>query len=123
MSGIVEVTPRPFEVALARVPAGMRLRWPLRAGFADTIPPVPITTWVEAPGDALGFWGADLSIYYSARRIGLYRRAGRPVWQQAARMLDGDPLTPAIVYVLLRETSPYGRPAWLADSIREETTR
>jgi hypothetical protein len=123
-ASLVTVTPGPHEVALARVPAGHALRFPLRAGFTDTLPASGETRWIEAPGAALAFWGADLTTRYSARAVGLRRgRAGRPVWQRAARLLDGDPETAAVLYVLVKETRPHSRPVWLAVSIREEEGR
>ena len=121
IAAVVTVTPRPHEVALARVPAGTALRFPLRAGFTDKTRPSDEVTWAEVPGSALTFWGVDLTTRYSAHAIGLGRRkADRAVWQQAARMLAGDREAFAAVYVLLEETRPYGRPVWLAVSIRKE---
>ena len=121
MSGIVEVTPRPHEVALARVPAGMAFRYPLRSGELRYVPVDDEVRWAEVPGSALWFWGVDLMTCGRAHRIGLNRhKADRPVWERAARLLAGDPQAPKVVYVLLVESSPYGRPVWLADSIRAE---
>lgn len=118
---VVTVTPRWHEVALARVPAGSAFRVPLRSGALRELPPDDLTTWIELPGPGLGFWGFDWATRYSARGIGRERReADRPVWQRAARMLAGDHEAVKAVYVLLEETKPYGRPVWLAVSIRTE---
>ncbi|HMH92537.1 MAG TPA: hypothetical protein VK586_15805 [Streptosporangiaceae bacterium] len=121
MINVVTVTPRPHEVALARVPAGTALRFPLRPGFTDDVRATDEVTYAEVPGTALAFWGVDLTTRYSAHSIGLGRhRRDRAVWQKAARMLAGDREAFAAVYVLLEEIRPYGRPVWLAVSIREE---
>lgn len=119
---VVTVTPGSHEVALARVPAGTALRFPLRAGFTDIAPVRDEVTWAEVPGPALASWGADLTTRDSAHAVGLRRRkADRAVWQRAARMLArGRDEDPAVIYVLLKETStPYSL-TWLAVSIREE---
>lgn len=116
---VVTVTPGPYEIALARVPAGSAFRWPLRAGFTDAVPASDETRWMESPGSALDCWGADLTTRYSAHAIGLGRRkADREFWQRAARMLARGPEAPTAVYLLLEETKPHGRPVWLAMSIR-----
>lgn len=119
IASLVTVTPRPYEVGVARVPAGSVFRVPLRNGAQRELPPDDLTTWLEVPGLLLARWGVDWTIRYSAHSIGLARlRAERKAWQQAARMLAGGSETAKAVYVLLEETRPHGRPVWLAVSIR-----
>jgi hypothetical protein len=120
---VVMVAPRPYEIALACVPAGMVFRYSLRSGEPRELRASDWVIYAEVPGAALTTWGCDLTTRLSAHSIGLGRmKTGRPVWQRAARMLTGDRETPTVIYVLLKETKPYRRPVWLADSIREETT-
>ena len=121
---VIEVTPGPLEVAVARVPAGMALR----TVRGDTDPfqtrPEELAVWAAVPGTGLG-WGCVLSTWYGPAGIANGHHArDREWWYRAARMVGwrttASRLDPVVVYVIHEQRDWYGRPVWVAVSIRRE---
>lgn len=113
---VLELTPAPHEVAVARVPAGIAVRvtgGPLIA--ADERGPV-----VAVPGAGLG-WGAAWCSFYSPSGVTRYRHArDRDVWQQAASMLAAAGSLPAVLYLVHEQRDEHGKTVWVAVRIRQE---
>lgn len=116
---LVELFPRPAEVAVARVPAGAKVVVH-RDGYGEGSEYPPDSTdadlWITVPGDrALLGWGAAISAYYSAAGIrnGKHKR-DRDVWHQAAALTQRG----EIAYVGLERQMSFGSEVWAAVSVR-----
>lgn len=113
---VLELTPAPYEVAVAVVPSGMAVRvpgGPLIA--ADERGPV-----VAVPGAGLG-WGAAWCSFYSPSGITRYRNArDRALWQQAARQLAAAGSLPAVLYLVHEQREDHGKQVRAAVRIRQE---
>jgi hypothetical protein len=121
---LIELTPRPHEAAVARVPAGMGVRAVRENGDVRELPAYEEDRYIAVPGGGLP-WGATWSIWYQASRMTRYRHPrDRATWQQAARLLEGSRLAPrgepAVLHVVYEEQQVHGRTVWAAVRIRHE---
>ena len=116
---VLELTPAPHEVALARLPERMAVTAPGTSGLSW----LEWRRYVAVPGNGLG-WGAGFSTWLSVSGIARYHhKRDRAVWQQAARILGdelADPSWPLVLYVVHEKDEAHGRPVWVAVRIRRE---
>lgn len=124
---LLELHPSPYEVALARVPAGMTVRAHRGENRGPLRDPIELaadeyTRYVQVPGTGVA-WGAIWSTWYAVTKVDNNRhKRDRRFWQKAARRLAGprDDASPVVVYVAHEQLQERGRTVWAAVSIREE---
>ena len=116
---VLELSPAPHEVALARVPPGMEVLVPGH----PKVPSEERPHYVAVPGAALG-WGAYACSYQTPAGITRYRhRRDRAVWKEAAQMLaravqHDDSV--AVLYLVCEQREEHGSTVWAAVRFREE---
>lgn len=123
MTQIVEVRPRPAETVVANLPPGTTIRV-VRDGQepsdflsddeVDGVPPLPVVAEIPAP-ELNGFAIVRHMIGLRGLRNGRHKR-DRSIWHKAAGAVSRG----GVAYVLHQQVDWYGRPVWMAVSVRKE---
>lgn len=121
------VSPKPFEVAVARVPPGCRLTTireaPGQECTAGDVMPGKVPRWILVPGTGLGPAYDDyIVILFDPAEISAHGAPeDKQIWQQAERQLTGPGTGPAVLYVVHEPGGSPERPSGpAAVAIRRE---